>query len=210
MALPVNVYTCQVRIPMTTGVGADAVTNTFHLRWDGSGSPAEADFLAGPKTLLNGFYTAAGSLLSAFVSNTTIGLKVYEAWNPPPREPVYLATFTGITKGGVAGVPELSMVMSFQGAPAVGVSQARRRNRIYLGPLGFASSGVEVPAAQQDILRDAGQGLLDASDASANWTWVAASPTGVSATPVTNGWVDNAWDIQRRRGWLASTRLTFE
>lgn len=209
MALPVNIFSCQVRINMASGITADAATNTFHFRWDGAGSPIPADFDSGPYAFLDTFYSSLGSMLSASIDASNIDLKIYEAWQPVPRVPVYINTLTPLTKGGTAAPPELAMVLSFQGAPAVGVPQARRRNRIFFGPLGFVSSGSLVPFVQQANLRNAGLALLNATQADPEWTWVAASSTYDTVTPVVSGWVDNAWDIQRRRGWDATERIAF-
>jgi hypothetical protein len=209
MALPVDVYTCQVRINMMSGITADAATNTFHFRWDGAGDPVENDFLTGPYGMLDAFYTAVGTLLSTEVDASNIDLKIYEGWTAPPRTPVYINTMTPINRGGTYSPAELSMVLSFQGAPSAGVPQARRRNRVYIGPLGFVATGNAIPANKCQQLVDAGDAMLVNSAALANWTWVAASPTYGTAVPVTNGWVDNAWDIQRRRGWDATERYTF-
>jgi len=70
-----------------------------------------------------------------------------------------------------------------------------------------------------------GLGLFTASSASAVWKWAVFSPTiaggwflpdtegppnlPAAYSPVQSGWVDNAWDTQRRRGLEATARTVF-
>lgn len=63
-----------------------------------------------------------------------------------------------------------------------------------------------------------GTTLLAAGDASSGaWTWCIYSPTTETQTaslassfiPIVGGWVDNAWDTQRRRGLEPTTRTTW-
>lgn len=95
---------------------------------------------------------------------------------------------------------------------------ARRRGRIYFGPLwaGAVSQGAGLPVRPASVVQadliDAATDLLAASDAAAEWTWVvphAVATAGWSVVPVVGGWVDNAWDTQRRRGISATQRTTF-
>ena len=61
----------------------------------------------------------------------------------------------------------------------------------------------------EDLLY-AGKGLINASHASTNWGWAVYSPFLDEWYPPTDGWVDNGWDIQRRRKKAASQRGTFD
>jgi hypothetical protein len=101
--------------------------------------------------------------------------------------------------------------LSFQGTPLSGTPQSRRRGRIYFGP--FRTSGLNTqgrPAAGLiTSLVNAGDALLAASDAAANWQWVIWSPTTGLEVGVANGWVDDEFDTQRRRGRVPTARTTF-
>jgi len=66
------------------------------------------------------------------------------------------------------------------------------------------------------VLCEAARGMaLDAADPLA-WTWVVRSGGGPEVgggwfpfvTPITDVWVDDAWDTQRRRGSNPTTRTT--
>lgn len=91
--------------------------------------------------------------------------------------------------------------------------RARRRGRIYLGP--FATA-VYDPAANtnarpgvnfRQTIKDAAIRLRDNADlASDSVQWAVYSPTDGLAREVVAGWVDDAWDIQRRRGLERTTR----
>jgi hypothetical protein len=48
--------------------------------------------------------------------------------------------------------------------------------------------------------------LIDASVTETTWSLAVYSVADAVAREVTNGWVDNAWDTQRRRGIDATAR----
>jgi hypothetical protein len=110
----------------------------------------------------------------------------------------------------VSAPPELAVVISFQATTQPGIPQARRRNRIYMGPLGFIATGGLIPNTQRDAFKDAAQQFLIDANGWANWGWVVYSPTAQTIAQVNNGWVDNAYDIQRRRGLLSTERVVFD
>ena len=66
--------------------------------------------------------------------------------------------------------------------------------------------------AGKTLIAQAGEDLLTASLAAADWHWVVYStvqPAGQRTADVVNGWVDDAFDIQRRRGLAANSRQVF-
>lgn len=60
-----------------------------------------------------------------------------------------------------------------------------------------------------DVVRSF-QKLKDEADASLIWQWRIWSPTNNNSVLIDNGWVDNAWDTQRRRGVEATARTIFD
>lgn len=137
-------------------------------------------------------------------------IEFYRMSDPTPRVPVYSDTWN--FPGSLAvntEPPEVALVLSFQGAKSSGVNQASRRGRIYLGPFGN-STDIDGRPSSTLINAVAGFGSTLLADSNlADWTWVVFSPTLNGAVPVTNGWVDNSWDTQRRRGIEWTSRETY-
>ena len=190
--------------------GEDAAVNVWHFTVPDTG----AGTVAALKTALGAFYGAFVSHLSVALDLSKFRLKMYNMSDPEPREPFEDGLFTVIGPTGTAGgAPELAICLSFQGDPASGIPMRRRRGRVYLGPLAINVGGTseDVPASMVATAAAAGQSLLNSSNASAAYEWIVLSQAGggLSAVKVTNGWVDNAWDIQRRRGIPATVRTTF-
>lgn len=203
-------YKLMTILNMDTNLPADAATMTTHWQYDGAGTPS-AEALLRPKQLfayfLDGLFT--NNILSAAVNHANVQWKLYDMNDPEPRSPVSQGTETPYsTTASIEAPPELSIVCSFQGDVVSGTPQSRRRGRVYVGPLGFLA-GSSIPSTQQDHVRDAAQAMLDAVQADANWTWGIYSRVDDAFVEVTNGWVNNNWDIQRRRGLLPTSRLTF-
>lgn len=213
-----TLYKAQVIFPMTTALPEDAVTNSFHFDDDlDSTNPNFANLI----DIIYDFYandapgqTATVSSYFSPAMSSTATVKVYNLSQPKPRWPVYEADFTLSAASSTVHMPaECAVVLSFQAQKTAGVNQAWKRNRIYLGPLnGSANAGVvgrpsgsfrlNVAAAAAEMLR--------ASTASLSWTWVTYSERMGDHFPVHDGWCDNAWDTQRRRGLAPTERLTWD
>ena len=209
-------YRFQVTFPMDSGIPADAVTNTFHFHE--SGVPIVTDF-DNVRDMLKDFYTVAppggsaalATRLSLNIAATAI-VKAYDLADPEPRVPAYESTFAIAAGGSSTAMPsELAVVLSFQAERESGVRQSSRRNRVYLGPLVATALQSDRPAPTfiSDIAKSARR-LLNAADASVQWDWVVWSSTLNAFVLVNNGWVDNAIDIQRRRGVAASARTLWD
>jgi len=86
---------------------------------------------------------------------------------------------------------------------------------VFLGPLAQASvagASGQVEGGFIDTIIASGSNLKDASDAATDWAWVVLNgldATSTTTLPVDNGWVDNAFDTQRRRGLRPTVRTTF-
>lgn len=199
-----------VVIPMDSGVAKDAVVNTFSFETTGS----VTDGAAAIDTALQNFYAALQSYWAADVNAPGVQLKLYDRADPKPRAPHYdvLLGLTGAT--GTTSMPhELSVCLSFQAARVSGTAQARRRGRIYFGPITSASIvGQFVETTALNAMKTAVHNFHTACTALPNVEWqVWSSVTGGSGSgsTVANGWVDNAIDIQRRRGVTASTKVVW-
>ena len=195
-------YRALVTIPAVSQNPDDAVTNQWHFDCD-----TEAD-IDGPQMGLENFYEGISSHMSALLADTGITTEWYRLSDPTPRRPVRIDTWT-VNDWGIGTMPtEVALVLSFQAEPVSGLPQSRRRNRVYLGPISsneFTGSGLVGAGFIADVQAQA-TGLLDFSNAQAPWTWAIFSPTDGTGADVNNGWVDNAWDTQRRRGKAATMR----
>lgn len=202
------IYRTQVQIQTADNTAANYATNTWHC------SAPDLVELALWEAALLAFYTAVDGLFSNQVKQTgnNVYFKHYDLADPEPRAPV-LEGPAAISPTALGGLPpEVALVMSFQAPKTSGVPQARRRNRIYL-PFMTSNAGGSDGRPQASTLTTvvgAATTLLAASGpTSADWQWMVYSPTDDAIDLVDNGWVDNEWDTQRRRGRKATTRSTF-
>lgn len=199
-------YSLQVTTWPVSGLQADASTNTYSCVADDDA--AAGDFAQAVLTMHKSIVTLYPNL----VRQTDHTYKLYDRSDPAPRVPVEEGTwdFTGAPTG-TAIPPECALCLSFQGDPESGVSQARKRGRVFIGPLKDAGLGTDGRPASSIIttLATAGGVLLAASDADATWTWTVFSQSASDSFTVTNGWVDNEYDTQRRRGRIPTSRTTF-
>lgn len=192
----------------------DAVTNTWHFH-----NNDVYEDLDNVRDMLLNFYTVvapdAPSAITDFYSGLSLTgvwtLKAYYLEDPKPRSPIF--TWTGDESFGQSAIlpTEVALVQSFQAEVESGTIAARRRNRVYLGPFA-ASANSSAGRPVDDLVATmlfAGKQLQKESDASVRWQWRVYSPTDNESYPTRNGWVDNAWDTQRRRGLTYTQRGSF-
>lgn len=198
----------QVLVPAASGVTADNVQNTFHFSTVDLSTTVRDSIL----TALNAAYEEFDNWKSPDFTWQSARAKFYDLGDPEPRAPIWDMLMTLTTApSGTSAPHELAVCMSYEADPISGQSQARRRGRVYLGPINNApisTSGRLSSTSNQDF-RDFGATLLAASVADSGWNWVVYSPSAGEAYTVSGGWVDNDFDIQRRRGIKASQRITF-
>jgi hypothetical protein len=192
----------------------DVITNTFHF----VNTDTVSDY-DNVRDILQNFYTveaegSVGSIVSYMSSAAITGawtLKAYALQDPKPRQPVIMWQGQGNPAQDPPLPSEVALVQSFQADIESGEIPARRRNRVYLGPFTEGANGTGGRPTDNLVQTMLFQGkqMIAESLASVRWTWVAYSPTTDEANPITNGWVDNAWDTQRRRGLYYSQRGTY-
>ena len=194
----------------------DACMNTWHFVTNNS----EAVELEATDCVarMAAFYDAIDEYLSFFLSGA-VAVKAFDLNDPEPRVPVLEAT-QSMTVSSEGSLPcEVAACLSFQAPRVSGESQARRRGRFYIGPLANSLT-VTNDTAAGDMILGAGfrADLADAAAAAAGsfvgtepdslLGWCTFSPTAVAGGAtidaashlVTDGWIDFAIDIQRRRG----------
>lgn len=202
-------YHAQTIITVDSFIAKDyAVNNTYWIASDVTDLPAIV-------TELKQSYDFMRPYMAQYVNQNGHLVKFYDLADPTPRAPVYEGTFNlGADPTGSAIPTEVALCVSFQGDHESGIPQSRRRGRNYLPFLGGACiDGVGRPSSAVVTAAAAwGQNLLDFSGGGVGTTWVVHSSIGIpleTAVVITNGWVDNEFDTQRRRGRAPSARTTF-
>lgn len=209
----------QVTLKMDSTIPADAAMNTYHFEPAsgvepinaviGNYSGAVGGISVGIDEALQDLYNGFRQVLSTTINPATTRLKVYDLDDPTPRVPIYDELMPISSTGTTAMPAEVALVSSFQAAELSGVSQASRRNRVFIGPLINSISGTDgrPTALPLDDIEGAFAALAqEAENQAAGWSWVVYSPKLGTSAPVANGWVDNAFDSQRRRGVEATAR----
>lgn len=201
-------FRTQTILKSDNGIAADFITNT--MAWV-TAAPfgVTTDYTAAIKD----FYDDITAQLSSDVAQNGHEIKYYDLPGPgAPNYPVAMDTFNLSTNPTGSPLPsEVSVVCSFQAPKTPGLPQSRRRGRIYIGPLntGINSAGrpggsnlSSIASAMQTLQANMVAAAVPAELA----VW---SSVDQAAVICTDGWLDNAFDTQRRRGVSASSRTTF-
>lgn len=196
-------YTAQMELKMASNVTADSAVNTLHFA--GSVPATDAPLI---QTAMFSLYDDLRVIYGNSVAQNGHVLKVYDLDDPQPRVPILESVYNFTSAPAVATLPhQVAVCMSYQADRISGTPQARRRGRIYLGPLNtdnLTTAGRVLPA-RITVINNAAEDLLAFTSAQAI-DWVAYSPTDGTGDLVTNGWCDDTFDIQRRRQRTPVTR----
>mgnify|MGYP000935256778 CR=1 FL=1 len=208
-----NDYLAQVELVTESNIPADNIINTFAFTWVPSGTPANSDFLA-LAGYLSGFYQAWTTYRSRTVPSAgNHQVKFYRLTDPSPRVPVATHPISpGAGSSSADRLPvEVSCCLSIRANYESGSHPARRRGRVFLGPLTQNASthgadGYPRPSPTfREVLADAADGLLTATLAG-DWSWSVWSRADDELFSVVGGWIEDEWDTQRRRSPSPSTR----
>lgn len=208
------IYRVQVAIPRTTNLPEDIAVNTFHFR---RGTTAEEPFLDEVQDRLAQFYEdlVAGGVMSNQLVFNQSRIKAYDLADAEPRVPVRDELLNpGATASTEDPLPsECAIVISWQGERLSGVPAGRSRGRTYVGPLSRSTQKLgdrdRIDDTKLTTVATAAGVLVNAWSPDAEEGLVVYSHTGAIASQVSTGWVDNAYDTQRRRGKAATSRLVF-
>lgn len=198
-------YRYQVSIAMASGNPKDSAQNVWHaICTDETAALVFA-------TWLNTFYTSIDGVYSNLVATTGHRVKVYDLADPEPRAPVIDDPLGAFTVGGAPLPTEVAYCVSFEAPRQSGQPQQSRRGRIYVGPLAASMVGSDgrPSSAFMTTVGDAIDALLTSSQGSADQSWAVYSRKNEVAIEVTDAWIDNEFDTQRRRGRAATSRTTF-
>lgn len=202
-------YIVQVIQKMESNIPADSSVNTWAFA-SAAPAPDPADFAA-IGTALFDFYTELASLLAVNVAQEW-GLKIYDKAAPEPRSPlVDRDDFGPFSTPVLTPLPsEVALCLSFRGPYVSGEPKARRRGRVYVGPLAVtvsegAANGARPASGVPAFFSDAVEALTAVLTAEGllHCVWSRSDDTFY---PVVEYWVDNAFDTQRRRGIAPTAR----
>jgi hypothetical protein len=205
----------QVILDGVSGLPEDRFVTTYAFGSQDGGAASDAaldTIAAGLEAMWTDTYPGGTNPLDYYlgpVVNSPARVNLYRLGDDTPREPTEY-TFA-ISPGMSAPFPnEVALCLSFFATRNL----PRRRGRIYFGPTGVgaqagspftAGDSRPVPLLMTTLL-NAGKLLRDY--ALGLYPWAVLSQVDGQLRPVTDLWVDNAWDTQRRRGVDPSTRFT--
>jgi len=156
-------------------------------------------------TAVHDFYNGIAADLGKQVG--FIDIKTYDLGETPPRTP---QTLTGLsTASSGASLPsEVAACMSYYSGV---VPRPRKRGRIFLGPLktSVVDTTPAVPRVATAFATNVISTIGTTLAATTIVTWGLLSPTDGAIYAIDAGYIDNAFDIQRRRGEDPSAKTTF-
>lgn len=205
-------------MPDQDGLALDEVVNTFAFIDDGSASLTT--WLA---DLLNGTSGAQAHPLSHYIcasrSRTTdaVTVRYYDVSahldGSPHGGPFEVDTITLGAAGSELALPEqICVTVSFYDALTVGgITTGRHRGRIFFGPLTDLTAATDsfgrlIPAPA--FLADLGIAFSRFGAVTAG-AWALWSRKDAAMHAVTAGFIEDTFDVQRRRRLQASSRATF-
>lgn len=213
----------QVTIPHDSNLPKDAVVNTWHFWVSGDPETANGADMSTPFpewcfNAVKHFYnpatgTGPGDSISTAYQPANSRFKLYDLGDAQPRIPFLDVTMDIGSGSGAAPLPEeVAVCLSYHTVFVSGSPKARRRGRIFLGPFTTSVLNLDVGNTVVDptfvnLIKNRAIELMD--DSSDQAYWAVYSSVDNASRAVSGGWVDNAFDIQRRRGRAAASRSVF-
>lgn len=194
-----SIIRAQIAIWQDSALPRDAFVITPHFRreFDPSDPIAGTEWQALADDLAN----AVHNQLPTF---TKIEVKLYDAEATPPSFPKATALRNATNLRNSLVPRELAICLSYYAERNV----PRQRGRLYMPYALFATSsdaGLRPPANMRTTVLPAWADMF-AALGGANVDWVVWSRLTRTARKVTNVWIDDEWDIVRKRGLRATTR----
>jgi hypothetical protein len=200
----------QVILHTTDNLSANYVTNSWCFIT--AGIPGLSDY-PDYTTAFKDFYDDLSGFLSLPIAQNAHEVKYYDLeQTTPPNYPVATGTFNLASAPTSPGLPsEVALCLSFQGQKVPGFPQNRRRGRVYIGPLAQTQNTAGRPGVSLISGINAAAVALCTSlkAASVPADLAVWSQVDGDAVVVEDGWVDDAWDTQRRRGVQRTSRTTW-
>lgn len=195
--------------------------NTWYF--EDEGGPRTVDLVADDiEEWLNVFYTSVNApatktvtqLMSPVcdVSNATI--RVYDLGEAAPRTPTIRGLAMTTPQSSSALPNEVAACLSFHSATPTtggGTLNKRKRGRVYLGPFGTGAlaswtAGDGDAFLHADLIAAVKNSIIAADALTSDVEWQQYSRASNDFEPVTQCFIDNRFDTQRRRGFAPSSR----
>jgi hypothetical protein len=213
-------------LPKKSGLPVDAVQNSFAFT-SATAPITTAEQIAITDAVI-AFYNTNGSLavpvahwLSESMDTGVSKAKVelYDLTGhldgSPHGSPIRTTLFTLAAVGAGSLPDEMSVCLSYHSDFGTDVEEAgvtrpkaRDRGRIYVGPLAGNVTSQDATTKEVFVTPNVRTTLLDGAAAliAATPSWCVWSRASAALKPVTGAFVDNAFDVQRRRGQKATVR----
>jgi len=191
-----TVYRCQLSVCVDSVEPADRIMITPHFE---NTTPS-----GGHITFLDDLMTRYTTYIGSPHSANEMSAKLYNAEDTtPPNYPVAEKTIRAGVASAATVNREICCCLSYYAT----LNRPRHRGRLYVCSA-LANLGVSGARPAAGVQTKVGA-LADALAAAggSEYTWVVWSRVDLVGRPVTNWWVDNSWDQQRRRGVKPTSRL---
>jgi len=194
-----------VRAHVNWGVGGpipkNDILNVPHFNIAGLSGLVDTDW----QDFADGLCDAVSDWQSANAQAKDLTVTLYDAEAEAPNYPKAIATkVTG--NNTIANWPrELAVCLSFYSEH----NRPRQRGRLYLCPgLMFNSNGLDTRPTDAIMEKMMDFGAVLEAVGGVNVDWCIWSRVDRKARKVTDYWVDDEWDVQRRRGLISTKRMT--
>lgn len=151
-------------------------------------------------------------LAGAMINEALSEFRAYSLADPPQERVPYIESWGSTLLSNAAPLPsEVAACVSYY----CGLNRPGRRGRVYLGPLNTsAMTSNDSPAVlspnAQTCFKQAGKAMIETAPLFPTWCLLTKSGVGSpQLVPITNGWVDNAFDTIRKRGEQATNRALY-
>ncbi len=175
----------------------DRYVNTLYFNEPSQGTP---DLTVTMDRIKAAYATNLGGLIGGQVNGLTI--KTY-APGLNPGGPLVTKDY-GFDPSAAGGPAEVALCLSYY----AGQNSPSKRGRVYIGPFAASALGGERPSDGTITSLLNWAAAIKAAGAGSVSNWVQHSRKNGSYNAVTNWYVDNAWDTQRRRGAKPTGRAT--
>lgn len=217
-----SVMRFDVILPYYTNLPRDVAVNTFHFQrtagWDdGVANDIAEDLKSFYNTVTSS--TSIAGYISPIVNRgaSACTIKGYDLSDSEPRPPRLILPWTLGPNVATTGLPnEVAICSSYKADTLAGMSMARRRGRIFLGPLTsgaiqMATTGNPVIVNPSAIARivERTEWLADQWNPLSEAPWSVYSRVNNAAYAIVEGWVNNEPDTQRRRQARETGRTTW-